>query len=116
MSGIVFFGTNDLSRLKKFYTKRIGARIWKDQGDCIIFRKGDFCFAFCERGGKPETCGIITFIFDGREPVDKIYHRLVDIAEGEPESRVPNYNIYQFFGKDPEGRTLEFQCFLDGSE
>lgn len=116
MSGIVFFGTEDISRLKKFYTERIGARIWRDQGDCIIFRNGDFRFAFCEREGNPETCGIITFVFDSRETVDKVYSRLEDIAEGEPESRVPDYNIYQFFGKDPEGRTLEFQCFLDESE
>ncbi len=48
--------------------------------------------------------------------MDKVYSRLADVAEGEPESRVPDYNIYQFFGKDPEGRTLEFQCFLDDPE
>lgn len=113
MSGIVFFKTNRLSRLRNFYTSEIDARVWKDQGDCVIFQKNDFRFAFCQRKGKPETCGVITFLYDDRETVDSVYSQITEIARDEPISRVPDYNIYQFYGEDPEGRTLEFQCFLD---
>ena len=35
-----------------------------------------------------------------------------DIAEGEPQVN-EKYNIYHFFLRDPEGRKLEVQRFLD---
>ncbi|MCF7890069.1 VOC family protein [Candidatus Bipolaricaulota bacterium] len=113
MSGIVFFKTEDLSGLKAFYKKRIGAEVWKDQGRCIIFDKKGFKFSFCEAEGEPETCGVLTFLYESREAVDEIYGHLEDIAISEPVSRKPEFDIYQFYGEDPEGRTLEFQCFLD---
>lgn len=112
MSGIVFFSTEKLKQLKLFYRDRLGAEIWKNQGDCLIFEKNGFRFGFCTRE-VTENCGILTFVFDSKDKVDKAYKDLEDLAEGEPASRQPDYDIYQFFGKDPDGRTLEFQCFLD---
>jgi len=40
-----------------------------------------------------------------------MYDRLDDRAHGSPEVN-EQYDIYQFFADDPEGRTLEFQTFL----
>lgn len=34
-----------------------------------------------------------------------------DTADAEPREN-KDYKIYQFFAKDPEGRTLEFQYFM----
>lgn len=113
MPGIVFFKTDDLPKLKEFYTEKIGAELWRDQGDCLIFEKGNFRFAFCKGEGEPESCGVITFVYENRYEVDDAYDRLSDIAKGKPESRVPEFSIYQFYAEDPEGRTLEFQSFLD---
>ena len=113
MSGIVFFLTEDLAGIKSFYENRIGADLWKDQGGCLIFNYEGFKFAFCETDEEPDTCGVITFLFDTRDGVDQIYKQLEDIAVSEPVSREPEFGIYQFYAEDPEGRTLEFQCFLD---
>lgn len=112
MSGIVFFKTEKLEQLKPFYRDRLGAELWKDQGDCLIFKKNDFRFGFCE-GKETENCGILTFVFDSKDKVDEVYEELEDLAEGKPVSRRPDYDIYQFFARDPEDRTLEFQCFLE---
>ena len=113
MSGIVFFKTEKLEQLKLFYRDRLGAELWKDQGDCLIFEKNGFRFGFCERE-PAENCGILTFVFDSKTKVEGIYEELEDLAEGKPVSRQPDYDIYQFFARDPEDRTLEFQCFLEG--
>lgn len=113
MSGIVFFKTNDLNKLKDFYIEKIGAELWRDQGDCLILQKGDFRFGFCRGEGEPERCGVITFVYEEKNEVDDVYDHLSDIAKGEPKSRVPEFSIYQFYAEDPEGRTLEFQSFLD---
>lgn len=112
MAGIIFFNTAKLNTLRDFYVKKIGADVWEDQGDCIIFEKNDFKFAFCERGGEAETCGVLCFVYKDREKVDRVYEELNEISTSEPQSRTPDYEIYQFYGEDPEGRTLEFQTFL----
>lgn len=113
MSGIVFFRTENLERLKKFYRDRIGAELWKDQGKCLIFDRSGFKFAFCKGDEDPDTCGVITFVFESRDEVDRIYEEIKDIATSKPTSRKPEFDIYQFYAEDPEGRTLEFQCFLE---
>lgn len=116
MAGIVFFRTEELQVLKKFYQNRIEADLWRDQGKCLIFDKNGFKFGFCKTDQAPETCGVITFLFDSKEEVENAHGKLEDIAVSEPVSRKPDFDIYQFYGKDPEGRTLEFQCFLDREE
>ena len=116
MSGITFFKTDKLQELKEFYQKRIGATLWKDQGQCLIFEKQGFRIGFCSSDGAPETCGILTFVYDSKKDVDRAYQSLKDIAKDEPVSRRPDFDIYQFFAEDPEGRTLEFQCFLGNPE
>lgn len=113
MSGIVFFRTADLVGLKEFYQNKLGAELWKDQGACLIFDKDGFRFAFCKTDEEPDTCGVITFLYDTQDGVDKVYGQLEDVAVSEPVSRKPEFDIYQFYAEDPEGRTLEFQCFLD---
>lgn len=120
MNGIVFFKTQALEALRSFYVERIGASVWLDQGDCLIFRHGQFLFGFCQRE-QTDLCGMLTFYYDTRTEVDQMHAQLHDIAVTEPVLN-PKYNIYQFFATDPDGRTLEFQFFnhaipsLDGSE
>jgi hypothetical protein len=110
MGGIFFLRTMNQTELVQFYTERLGMEIWLEQPDCIILKHGNLLLGFCERDSA-EIQGMITFVYESKDEVDKIYSHLEDIAEHPPESN-PKYQIYQFFAKDPEGRILEFQAFL----
>ncbi len=111
MSGLLFFKTKDLNKITEFYTKRIGARIWLGQPDCTVFKHGNFLFGFCQKDDQPaDTNGVLTFFFESDIQVDDRYDDLQDIATTEPAYN-DKYRVYQFFAKDPEGRTLEFQQF-----
>src|SRR6056297_2925591 len=110
MSGIVFKKTKNLDKISKFYLNIIGMDLWQDQGKCKIFEKGNLQLGFCE-GDKIDKDGIITFYYDSKKEVDKVYNNgKLEVIE-EPKEN-DKFNIYQFFAKDPEGRTLEFQTFL----
>ncbi len=111
MSGILFLRTRDLKTLREFYTRQIGAEIWQDQDDCVIFRHGNFLFGFCQRDEVDTDC-LLTFFYETEEEVDQCYEKFKNLAQAEPEIH-SKYNIYQFFAKDPEGRGLEFQLFND---
>lgn len=109
MSGIIFFRTKDLMKIKEFYLS-IGATMWLEQGDCVILKHSNLLLGFC----KSEACeknGVITFFYRTKEEVDLAYSELREIALATPKEN-EKYRIYHFFAKDPENRTIEFQCFL----
>ncbi len=110
MSGIVFLGTKKLETIQNFYLSKVGAKVWLDQGDCIILSHGNMLLGFCKRK-KKDTCGIITFFYRSKEEVDHMYENTKEYALGEPKVN-EKYQIYHFFAEDPEGRTIEFQHFL----
>jgi nitroreductase len=110
MSGILFFKTRALQTVQEFYTSKIGATLWLDQKSCIILKHGNLLLGFC----KSETCdknGIITFFYPDKAGVDRTYTCLKEWADTEPVTN-ERFLIYHFFAKDPEGRTVEAQCFL----
>lgn len=107
--GIVFFRTGAHDAVIEFYTARVGATVWREQPDCTILDYEGFRFGFCAREN-PETDGILTFVVPDREGVDAAHERLGDAVREPPHSN-ERYAIYQFFASDPEGRTVEFQCF-----
>lgn len=110
MSGITFFKTADLKRMRDFYQGQIGMDLWVDQGGCIILQHGNMLLGFCE-GDEPETEGVVTFFYDEKDEVDERYEQFEDRALDKPEENEP-YRIYNFFAEDPDGRTIEFQTFL----
>ncbi len=114
MPGIVFFGTESHDEVVDFYVEMIGATVWLEQPDCTILQYDNQLVGFCERE-RAETAGTITFVVDSKAGVDKLYERLVDIADGEPVEN-ERYRIYQFFAEDPEGRTVEIQTFLHDTD
>ena len=110
MGGIVFFRTEILQELVEFYSSELGMKIWLEQKDCVILQYGNLLVGFCQR----ETCeieGLITLLYDSKSEVDSMYNRLKNRAVESPKEN-RKYRIYQFFAEDPEGRALEFQCFL----
>lgn len=109
-SGIIFLTTENLNIVKDFYQNKLKCQLWLDQGSCTIYRYGNLLLGFCE-GKKADTNGIITFFFKNKEDVRKAYSKMKNIAKSEPKEN-KKYRIYHFFAVDPEGRTIEFQCFL----
>ena len=109
MSGIIFFGTQKLAEIRKFYQQEIGCQLWLEQADCVVLRHGNLLLGFCQRD-QVDTNGIITFFFESREEVDACYAKFKSVALGEPLLN-DKYQIYQFFATDPEGRKIEFQYF-----
>ena len=114
MSGIVFFKTKNLNRLREFYTNHIGCNIWLEQADCLIFKHGNMLLGFCERE-QIDRCGIITFFYDSKKAVDEMHEKLKSIAISPPMENA-KYRIYNFFAVDPDGRQIEFQWFMDGAD
>ncbi|MGM0404857.1 MAG: nitroreductase family protein [Thermoplasmatota archaeon] len=110
MSGIHFMKTEDLERVKDFYTTKIGMEKWVDQGQCMILKHGNMLLGFCE-ADEPDTDGVITFFYETKKQVNEMYDVFEDIAETKPKEN-ETYNIYNFFAEDVEGRTIEFQTFL----
>lgn len=109
MGGIVFFRTANHDPVVDFYTAVVGAEVWLEQPGCTILDYDGFRFGFCE-AEESETCGILTFVFEGREGVDRMHERVGDAADEAPHEN-ETYDIYQFFATDPDGRTAEFQTF-----
>lgn len=109
MAGIVFYKTADIDAVDAFYTRRMNCELWLDQGACRIYSHGNMLIGFC-KSEKAETQSFLTFFYSSQEEVAHKYEALKDIATTEPVFN-DKFNIYQFFAKDPEGRTVEVQYF-----
>ena len=110
VSGIVFFHTEAHDAVVAFYRERLDAAVWLEQPGCTILAHDEFRFGFCDRD-RTDDCGVVTFYYPERADVDDLYERLSDVARGPPEEN-EEYDIYQFFAEDPDGRTVEVQTFL----
>lgn len=111
---IHFYKVDDLKKAKEFYQNILGFTLYKDQGLCHIydvFSLGKI--GFCTHHPKQKndaTC--ITFVYDSKEEVNELYKKLKDLVTCEEPHENKDFGIYQFFAKDPNGLTLEFQVFL----
>ena len=114
MSGLTFFGTGDLEKMKDFYIYQVGMNVWLEQEDCVLLSHGNLLLGFCTRE-KVDDAGIITFFYSEEREVDEMYEKLKDVATSEPEAD-EKYGIFHFFAADPEGRKVEFQCFFNPRE
>jgi hypothetical protein len=110
MSGIVFFGTTARERMVQFYTNVVGADVWLEQPSCTICKHGNLLFGFCD-SDDADTEGVLTFFYDSKGDVDEMYEIVKDRAHDAPVVN-EEFDIYQFFADDPDGRTMEFQTFL----
>ena len=111
VKGIVFFKTQMMDTLKEFYTGEIGCEIWLEQGGCVILKAGNMLFGFCQRD-KADMDALITFFYDTKDEVNVNYKKFKKVAIDKPAENL-KYGIYHFFAKDPEGRMIEFQHFLN---
>ncbi len=112
---VAFLPTDDLQATHKFYHDTLGMPLYKDQGKCRIYQVGvDSYVGFCTHfAGSPPEGMIITLLTD---EVDEVYEQLAareDISVEHPPSDNPDFNIYHFFARDPNGYKVEIQKFLD---
>lgn len=110
MAGIVFFDTEQHDVVVSFYRERLEMGVWLEQPDCTILEHGNLLLGFCARE-ETDTDGTCTFVYSDRAGVDDAYDRLGDAACDPPREN-QTYDIYQCFGADPDGRTVECQTFL----
>jgi hypothetical protein len=110
MSGIVFFRTERRAEVTAFYEERLDFDRWLEQdGGCSILQHGNLLVGFCD-AAVTDTEGIVTVVLEDEAAVDDMHRALSDVARGPPEAN-DDFDIYQFFADDPDGRTLEVQTF-----
>lgn len=117
-SQITFLYANDLAQTARFYEDVMGLRLKLDQGACRIYQVGaDSYFGFCQRSVDPppnqgRSHVILTIVTHG---VDEWHRYLADhgVRLEKPPAVSPEYGIYHFFLRDPDGHLVEVQQFLD---
>jgi len=111
-AGITFCYTRDLKSTSEFYEKVLGLELTLDQGGCRIYHAaGNSYLGFCEREVEGDRAGIILTLVT--EDVDGWYQRLIEhgVSIDEKPKHNPEYLIYHFFFRDPNGYLLEIQRF-----
>lgn len=93
-----------------FYMDSLGFDLWLEQDGCTVLRRENLLLGFCD-GDEPDTEGIVTIVLETKSDVEAWYSRLQEMASSEPVEN-DQFEIYHFFGTDPDGRTVEIQTFL----
>jgi hypothetical protein len=111
MTGLVFFRTAQREAVVGFYRGLLDFEPWLEQdGGCTILRRDNLLVGFCD-ADESETEGIVTVAVEDRGAVDRLYDDLESCARHSPEENA-DFDIYQFFAEDPDGRAVEVQTFL----
>lgn len=105
---IHFYKVDDLQKAQDFYQNILGWTLYKDQGLCHIYDINHLGkIGFCTHHPKQKnesTC--ITFVYDTKKEVDAMYGKLKDVVSCEEPHVNEQFQIYQFFAKDPNNLTL----------
>ncbi len=114
---IIFFGCRDLDSIRNFYGGVLDFDLYKDQGSCLIYKlPGGNYLGYCQHLEKKaaDRSPIITLLCETQKEVDEFYHyfKNADRPTDQPPKVNEKFNLYHFFARDPEGYTLEIQCFL----
>ena len=118
-SQITFLYTRDLVQTARFYEEIIGLHLKLDQGTCRIYQVTQHSYlGFCQQSvaTPPPTesdppQAILTIV---TADVDEWHQYLKErniVPQGPPAIN-PDYDIYHFFLRDPNGHLLEIQQFL----
>jgi catechol 2,3-dioxygenase-like lactoylglutathione lyase family enzyme len=111
---VTFCFTGDLDRTAEFYERILELPLALDQGRCRIYRTGTTGYlGFCQRDDAPRPEGVILTLVTG--DVDGWHKRLAGRGAPivKPPTANPEFKIYHFFFRDPNGYLLEIQRFDD---
>ena len=117
-ASITFLPVRDLEATHRFYHGVLGLPLALDQGTCRIYRvagderAGGF-IGFCRREDVNVADGVIVTIV--RDDVDEAHAHLsgADWPTDGPPRLHPDYQIYHFYTRDPDGWSVEIQRFED---
>ena len=113
-SQITFLATGDLPATADFYEQVLGLELALDQGKCRIYstRQGAF-IGFCTGKGTPASEAVILTLVS--EDVDGWHEtlRARGVEFEKPPAYNPEYNIYHFMFRYPNGYLIEIQRFED---
>ena len=116
---ITWVYTEKLETAAGFYRDVLQLPLVRNAGSALIFETAPgarlgVCEAFSGRVVEPKG-GMITLLVADRVAVDDWYGRVTAagaFVRGVPEV-LQKFGIYSFFCADPNGYTIEVQCFLD---
>ena len=113
---VTFLYARDLEASSGFYGTTLGLTQVLDQGACRIFqvsRDGFVGVCQCRDDAAPARDGVIVTLV--AEDVDGWYEKLISagLPIEAPPALNPDFNIYHFFLRDPDGYLLEIQRFCD---
>lgn len=109
---IGFYPTLNLPATHHFYVNVLRLRLARDQGTCHIYEvTGGGFIGFCQRDEASFPANVVlTLVLDD---VDSVYAMLQAAGvgcESAPEHN-PQYGIYHFYAKGPNGERVEVQRF-----
>jgi catechol 2,3-dioxygenase-like lactoylglutathione lyase family enzyme len=112
---VTFLYTRDLTTTADFYEKTMELRLVLNQGSCRIYQiNGDAFLGFCQRAEAPERpIGVIFTLVTADVDGWYAYLQGKGVSLEKAPERNPEYNIYHFFLRDPNGYLIEIQRFLD---
>lgn len=112
---VTFLFTHDLAETAQFYEDILGLPLVLDQGNCRIYRvSGDAFLGFCRKLAEPgKGEGIILTLVSQEVDAWHAYLQAKGVPVEKPPVNHPDYNIYHFFLRDPNGYLIEIQRFLD---
>jgi catechol 2,3-dioxygenase-like lactoylglutathione lyase family enzyme len=113
-ASITFLKTRDMDKTTEFYIDSLGFHLVLDQGKCKIFHAGSSAYlGFCQTDGETGSSEVIlTFVLDDVDEACSHMEKAGIQIEVRPRYN-PQYHIYQFFIRDPNGYLLEIQRFCD---
>lgn len=114
-SMVNFYPCLDINQTTHFYLEMIGLTLYQDQGKARIFDTGYGYLGFCQYDYSDlatQTC--ISFNLKDQESVDQYYKDLKNkgIEVMTSPQKHPQFEVYSFFARDPNGYKLEFQKIL----
>lgn len=111
---ITFLPTDCLDTTTNFYQKNFNLELFKDQGDCRIFKISENAYlGFCEREFEITKGKILlTFIVEDVVQMHEYFSVRTDLIITNVVQN-EKYNILHFFITDPNGYLVEIQKFLD---
>lgn len=110
---ITFLHTQNLQNTRDFYKEVLNLPLVRDQGTCLIFCAAEGAFlGFCEhiepiQPGRRVILTLVSNDVDGW--FQKLKSRGADLVS-TPQAN-PEFKIYHFFLKDPDGYWIEIQQF-----
>ena len=111
---VCFYACSDLKKTAAFY-QSLGLKLAQKEEGCYIYDCGQGCLGFLEKADfLLPNYSCISFTLKSMVEVDKKYQQLQNLYNCTKPAYHPNYPVYSFFLKDPDGYQVEFQYLTQG--